>query len=121
MTPEISLVRDFTDCPCGRLRAHGPGSGEAFRMDFLRVALNCKDVFTVDLNGADCLPPAFLDEAFGPLVVEMGAAEFSRRIKIVLDDDATAKRKLEQILALRGDESLQPRSSCVMDPSPLSR
>jgi hypothetical protein len=101
MKADISLVADFTDCPCGRLRTHGPGSGEAFREDLLRPALALLDVVAVDLTGADCLPPAFLDEAFGPLAAEMGAETFARRMLITIDDDPTAKRKLAESIALR--------------------
>ncbi len=103
MSADIVLVRDFTDCPAGRMRAHGPGSGEEFREDFLRPALVLQDEVTVDLNGADSLPPAFLDEAFGPLAAELGQAEFYRRVRVILDDDETAVRKLSETIALRAE------------------
>jgi hypothetical protein len=98
---KISLVADFTDCPIGRFRENGVGSGEAFREDILKPALAEGDLIEVDLNGADCLPPGFLDEAFGILAKELGRAEFERRVKIVLTDDRIALVKLQDSIRLR--------------------
>lgn len=97
----ISLINDFTDCPSGRYRKDGEGSGQEFREDHLELALITNDVIIVNLDGADALPPAFLDEAFGILARDMGRKEFDRRLTIVLSDDRIARRKLNMAVARR--------------------
>jgi hypothetical protein len=69
-------LKDFTQCPGGRLISGGPDSGEAFREQVLRPAIRKYGVLLVDLDTgspltacADC----FLEEAFGGLVRMLGA------------------------------------------------
>lgn len=65
--------------PGGRYRADGPYSGEWFREEVLRPALESAaqggDRVTVDLDGAPGYGSSFLDEAFGGLV---RTGEFTR-------------------------------------------
>jgi hypothetical protein len=97
----ITLVSDFDECPSGRYKWESETSGERFRDDFIKPALAEFGEVTVNLNSADSLPPSFLDEAFGLLAKEMGRREFDRKVKIILDDDKTALRKLNESIATR--------------------
>ena len=95
---QINLVNDFTDCPGGRHRCDGEYSGEEFRDEILRVAMEEAEFIAVNMNGAFTIPPSFLDESFGVLVDEMGIVEFKRRFAITIDDDLTAKHDFLDIL-----------------------
>ena len=72
---KISIARDFANAPCGRYRAEGPHTGEAFREDFLVPKLkeaNPDNPLIIDINGAEGYTPSFLEEAFGGLVRKHG-------------------------------------------------
>jgi hypothetical protein len=97
----ITLILDFDECPSGRYKWESETSGERFREDYIKPALAESDLITVNLNGADSLPPSFLDEALGLLAKAMGRQEFDRRIKVILDDDKTALRKLNESIETR--------------------
>ena len=98
MSKEINLVRDFTDCPGGRYRAHGDFSGEQFREDLLRPALAGHNKVEIDMNHAFTVPPSFLGEAFGALVEELGEAKFRSRVVVHLDDDPAAQWEFEEVI-----------------------
>jgi hypothetical protein len=97
-TKQISLVKDFTDCPGGRYRGNGDFSGEEFREDILRPSLAECERLQVDMNHAFTIPPSFLDEAFGPLVEELGEQAFRARIIVSLDDDPAARWEYEDVI-----------------------
>lgn len=96
----IKLITDFDTCPSGRYRHESDTSGEAFREDVLKPALQEHGSIVVDLNGADSLPPSFLDEAIGMLAKDYGA-EFPKKVSILLTDDDTALRKLNDSISTR--------------------
>jgi hypothetical protein len=77
----ISVAKDFTRFPAGRFKTDGPYSGELFREQCLRPALEQYQFLEVDLDGVAGYGSSFLDEAFGGLV----------RAKVVSPEDA-AKR-----------------------------
>lgn len=85
-TISISLKTDFTKAPGGRYRKQGPHSGEQFREEILKPALEQAETVVVDLNGVYGLPASFLDEAIGFL------AHFvqSGRLKYQLSDNKVA-------------------------------
>lgn len=65
---EIVIARDFSAFPGGRYIAHGKGSGELFRRDFLVPILDRSEAAKIQLDGAVGYPSSFLEEAFGGLV-----------------------------------------------------
>lgn len=64
----ISVARDFSQVPAGRLAGDGPYNGEKFREEFLLPALKNNDFVIVDLDGVEGYGSSFLEEAFGGLV-----------------------------------------------------
>lgn len=88
MNPYI-FFKEFTKYPGGRLKKHGPFSGEEFRDDVLRPLLLVNDVLNIDLTGVSGFGSSFLDESFGDVGLELGTAESHRRLMIRCDDDPT--------------------------------
>lgn len=64
----IHIAKEFTDAPAGRFLTDGPYSGEAFRENFLRPALEQNEFVEIDLDGVEGYGSSFLEEAFGGLV-----------------------------------------------------
>jgi len=68
----ISIAHDFSDTPGGRTYKDGPYSGEKFRQEILKPALEqareTRSAVQVDLDEAEGFPSSFLEEAFGGLV-----------------------------------------------------
>jgi hypothetical protein len=94
----INFANDFTDTPGGRLKIHGPFSGEEFREDHLKKALAEYDEVILDLNGAFGFPASFIDEAFGILVKDLGLEHVRSKLKIILDDDSVARREIDECM-----------------------
>lgn len=90
----INFARDFTKFPGGRARIHGDHSGEEFREDVLKPALDSHDVVILNLNGVVSFPASFVDEAFGILVEELGLDRVKNQIQFVLDDNPLALRSI---------------------------
>jgi hypothetical protein len=63
----ISVAKDFSVTPFGRHRIDGPESGEVFREDHLKPALEGGPV-ELDIDGVDGLPSSFWEEVMGGLV-----------------------------------------------------
>lgn len=86
---EIDLAADFSPTPLGRTRRQGRFSGEAFREDVLRPALEASSHVSVDLDRASGLSTGFLDEAFAGLVRDRTLTEqqFWDRVTIVATRD----------------------------------
>ena len=63
----ISIARDFSATPGGRLTRDGPYSGEAFRKRFLEPEIDRGETLIVELDDVAGLPSSFLEEAFGGL------------------------------------------------------
>ena len=70
----INIAEDYTRHPNGRYIEDGKGNGTGFRKEFLRPAMENKNVSAVNvvLDGAKGYPSSFLEEAFGGLVREEG-------------------------------------------------
>lgn len=64
---DVKIADDFSKTPGGRYRTDGPFSGEEFREEFLKPALNDSQKVTVYLDGTRGYPSSFLDEAFAGL------------------------------------------------------
>ena len=97
----IDLVKDYSAYPGGRNREHSDHSGEEFREDLLRPALESGKRTLVILDGAFTIPPSFLDEAFGSLIEEFGVQKVEEAFEIELSDDPDAKAALEDIFLKR--------------------
>lgn len=79
----IRIASDFTRYPGGRYRKHGEGSGEEFRDDYLRPAIDSEDEVTVTMDDTAGYPASFLEEAFGGLIRAGVAIEILRN-KLVI-------------------------------------
>jgi len=94
----IHFVKEFTDCPGGRLRIHGDFSGEAFRDDILKPALDNHDLVTVHLDGAVGFPSSFIDEVFGIVSERIGYENVKKKLIIDLSDDPLALQEIEECM-----------------------
>ena len=65
---EISIAKDFTPFPAGRIPRDGPYNGQSFREDYLKPLLRDNDQVTIILDGVAGLPSSFLEEIFGGLI-----------------------------------------------------
>lgn len=64
----ISIGKDFSDTPWGRYPDDGPVSGERFREEWLKPALQTDQKVCVKIDDTEGYGSSFLDEAFGGLV-----------------------------------------------------
>lgn len=64
----LSVVRQFSTCPGGRLKKISTFSGEAFRDDLLVPALERGGKVIVELDGVVGYGSSFLEEVFGGVV-----------------------------------------------------
>ena len=104
----INFVREFTDCPGGRFRRYGQFSGEAFRDDILRPALENNDDVTIEMDGVIGFPASFLDEAFGILAEQLGPELIRRKLHIELNDNRVARAEIDDCIRrhLNGAENV---------------
>ncbi|WP_368934854.1 STAS-like domain-containing protein [Alcaligenes faecalis] len=68
MSKMINIAKDFSPFAAGRYITDGPWSGERFREELLRPALEDGGEVSVVLDGTLGLGSSFLEEAFGGLV-----------------------------------------------------
>lgn len=86
--PEISVARDFSRTPGGRLRAQGPYSGEAFRDDLLLPRMRASSQgLVVNLDGVMGYSMGFLEEAFGGAARVLGRTPVETSLSFVYTDD----------------------------------
>ncbi len=64
----INIAKEFSRYPGGRFRKDGPHSGEEFRDDFLRPALEKNEPLTLEMDGVRGYGSSFLEEVFGGLI-----------------------------------------------------
>ena len=64
----ISIAKDFSEFPGGRLPADGPFNGTVFREEFLVPHLREGMYVVVSFDGVAGFGSSFLEEAFGGLV-----------------------------------------------------
>lgn len=90
---KISIAREFSRYPAGRVRSDGPFSGEAFRDGWLIPILKSDDRAVIDLDGVRGYGSSFLEEAFGGLVREgfrvdqiLSAFEFHSSDQSIVDE-----------------------------------
>lgn len=82
-----SIPNEFSRFPGGRLKSHGPKSGEEFREDVLLDLYNGCNKITIDLTGAVGYSASFLDESFGELGKRYGFDEIKEKLTLIADDD----------------------------------
>ena len=64
----ISIGKDFSRAPIGRYKSDGAFSGEVFREDILKPALDSYQVIEIKIDDVEGYGSSFLDEAFGGLI-----------------------------------------------------
>lgn len=84
-------VVEFSRTPGFRYIKDGPFSGELFRRDFLQPrfqeALDRKAILVVILDGTQGYGTSFLEESFGGLSRQYGAATVSKHLEIISEDE----------------------------------
>lgn len=89
----FKVAEQFSRFPGGRYKSDGPGSGEAFRDDFLVPelgrAMAADGILVLVLDGVAGLPTSFLEEAFGGLLrhTEWSLEEIQDVLKLEAADD----------------------------------
>ena len=81
------FATQYTRYPGGRLRKHGPYSGEAFREDVLWPLLQGESNVHIDLTDTFGFGSSFLDESFGEVGKRLGYANSKIRLSFSSDDD----------------------------------
>jgi hypothetical protein len=81
------FATQFTRYPGGRLRKHGPYSGEEFREDVLVPLLNGGANIHIDLSDAYGFGSSFLDESFGEIGKRLGYETCKQRLAFTSTDD----------------------------------
>lgn len=91
-------LKDFSEFPGGRFIVNGPYSGEEYRTEVLKPALESCELVDLDFAGVFVAAPSFLDEAFGAIVKELGPSEFRRRFQFRSDEDPDILKQIERII-----------------------
>ena len=99
----IKIATDFSRYPAGRYRADGPNSGERFREDILRPALETAESVQVVLDDTSGYGSSFLEESFGGLVRKgyFSKELLRRKLKIIANSSLydTYKRLSERYIS----------------------
>ena len=86
-TVTFSIANDFSRFPGGRIRSHGPKSGEEFREEVLLPLLKESQHVVIDLSGAAGYGASFLDESFGEAGKIFGMDVLKARLTVLSEDD----------------------------------
>lgn len=80
----IKIANDYSETPLGRYVTDGEFSGERFREEFLRPALQQPGEVEVDIDDVEGYGSSFLDEAFGGLIREgyFSAKDLNQRLRV---------------------------------------
>lgn len=108
----IRVAQDFTPFPIFRLRGDGSFSGEEFREDHLMKALSEGMTVTVELDGTIGYGSAFLQEAFGGLVHELGLSDtqLKSRLKLKTENQLLEEEVLDYMFDERREATLRQAS-----------
>ena len=85
----LELAKIGFDTPGGRTREYGPQSGEVFRIEWLREAVEQGGEVVINLDGSTGGTSSFYDESIGWLIRAgvLSRAEALRRIHVVTNDE----------------------------------
>lgn len=87
----ITISKDFSETPGGRLIKEGKFSGEEFRETLLfpkyKEALSLKTKLLVDFDGCFGFAPSFLEESFGGLARKLNNKKILDNIDLVCEDE----------------------------------
>lgn len=107
----FNIAAEFSQFPGGRLKKHGPRSGEEFRDDYLIPLIERHKHLVIDFTGAAGYPASFLDEAFGELGKRYGTSYLKEHVELRASDDPTLVQivweKIEAGAAERSDNEDQ--------------
>lgn len=101
---KIKIAKDFSSTPGPRYEKEGYYSGERFRSDILKPALEKalrnKRKLIVDLDGTEGYGTSFLEESFGGLIREEGFSysQITKTIEIVSEEEDFLKEDIEEYL-----------------------
>ena len=101
--PITVRVADYTTLPGPRYRCQGAGSGEQFREQRLRPAFDAAraagETLTVELDGVQYgYPTTFLEEAFGGLARQVGAAAALETLRPVSSAEPMLTTEIRQYI-----------------------
>jgi hypothetical protein len=88
MNITISIAKDFSDVPWGRIPEDGPFCGENFRKMHLVPKLELLEKnqsLVIDLDGVEGFGSSFLEEAFGGLVRKEGRLQKDLKEKMLIE------------------------------------
>lgn len=83
------FAKQYTRYPGGRLRIHGPYSGEAFREDVLWPLLQSNEKILINLTDTFGFGSSFLDESFGEVGKRLGFEACKKKLVFTSEDDPT--------------------------------
>lgn len=83
------FAKQYTRYPGGRLRIHGPYSGEAFREDVLWPLLQINEKILINLTDTFGFGSSFLDESFGEIGKRLGFEACKKKLVFTSEDDPT--------------------------------
>lgn len=81
------FAKSFSRFPGGRLRAHGPRSGEEFRDDILMPLMEAHERVLIDFTGVEGFGASFLDEVFGHVSTGRALDYLKSKFEFVAEDD----------------------------------
>lgn len=83
----VSIAKEFSRYPGGRLKDHGPYSGEEFRERVLIPLLKEYKRVVIDMTGTIGYGASFLDESFGEAGKQFGYKALQEKLILIADDD----------------------------------
>lgn len=102
---KIKIAKDFSFAPGPRYIREGKHSGELFRREFLRPAMekaiSTNQKLTIDLDGAAGYGWSFLEESFGGLIREdkMDYHAIVRVLEVISNEQPRLKDKIYTYLS----------------------
>lgn len=97
----ISVAKDFSTAPGGRLKSDGKFSGEEFRERFMEphfIAKTDQYAITIDLDGTEGYATAFLKGCFGVLSEKFGSDLCLKRLKFISREDKLLIQEIQMLL-----------------------
>jgi hypothetical protein len=100
MTVSISVAKDFSTTPGGRLKKESKFSGEEFREKLLEKHFTdgSTDKIKIDLDGVEGYSTAFLEEAFGGLVRKFGKDVVKNRLEFISTEEPFLINEIESYI-----------------------